>query len=143
MRRFSTALCTHINFSELIMANRKPKTIAEYIENAPESGEPHLKSLYDILKDVSPQAQETIKWGHPFFVEPRFVYAFSAHKFHVGFTSSNDALAPYLNGLEDFEITKMGILKIPYSKPFPKAIIKKIAKERLRLVNERTDTNFW
>ena len=61
------------------MASKRPTTIAEYIEAAPREGQPHLRRLYAILKSVAPKAEEAIKWGTPFFVEPRFLFAFSAH----------------------------------------------------------------
>ena len=41
-----------------------------------------------ILKSVAPEAEEAIKWGTPFFVEPRFLFAFSAHKAHLNFVVS-------------------------------------------------------
>ena len=125
------------------MAKSHPKTIREYIDMAVLQAKPHLTRIYSILKSVAPQAQEVIKWGTPFFIEPRFLFAFSAHKAHVGFTSSNEVLYPYRKDLKDYEITKMGILKIPYNKPIPEALIKKIAKARVKLVKEREDNNFW
>ena len=67
------------------MANKRPTTIAEYIEAASPAGQPHLRRLYAILKSVAPEAEEAIKWGTPFFVEPRFLFAFSAHKAHCNF----------------------------------------------------------
>lgn len=125
------------------MPKKKPNTIPEYIEAAPLQGQSHLNELYSILKSVAPKAEEAIKWGTPFFVEPRFLFAFSAHKSHAGFTSSNEVLEPFREQLKEYEITKMGILKIPYSKPMPKELIKKIAKARLKLVSERQDDSFW
>jgi len=125
------------------MASKRPKTIPEYIKAAPEESKAHLTRLYAILRGVAPKAEETIKWGMPFFVEPRFLFAFSAHKAHVGFTSSNDALDPFRDKLRDYEITKTGILKIPYNKPIPENLIKKIAKARMRIVGDRNDESFW
>lgn len=125
------------------MAKKRPTTIAEYIDAASPAGKPHLLELYEILKEVAPRAEQVIKWGQPFFVEPRFLFAFAAHKAHVGFVSSNNVLEPYRKNLEGYEITKMGILKIPYNKPIPKTLIKKIAKARLKLVKARKDENFW
>ena len=125
------------------MGKKRPTTIADYIKAAPLDGRPHLSEIYGILKSVAPNAEEAIKWGQPFFVEPRFLFAFSAHKAHLGFTSSNDALEPYRELLNDYEITDMGILKIPYSKPIPKALIRKIAMARVKLVGKRVDRNFW
>jgi uncharacterized protein YdhG (YjbR/CyaY superfamily) len=125
------------------MAKKRPTTIPEYINAAPPAGKSHLNELYAILKEVAPKAGQAIKWGQPFFIEPRFLFAFAAHKTHVGFISTNDALDPYRENLKDYEITKMGILKIPYNKPIPKAAIKKIAKAQLKRVKGRQDENFW
>ena len=129
--------------TDRFMAGKRPKTIAQYIEMAPEEGKEHLTRLYKALKSVAPKAEEAIKWGTPFFVEPRFLFAFSAHKAHMGVTSSNEALDPYRAELEGYETTKMGILKIPYDKPIPLGVIKKIARARVRMVRERQDDSFW
>ena len=55
------------------MTAPRPTTIAEYIGAAPPSGQPHLRRLYALLKRAAPDAQETIKWGTPFFVKFYFV----------------------------------------------------------------------
>ena len=125
------------------MAKKRPTTIAAYIDAAPPDGKPHLAELYALLKSVAPKAEETIKWGTPFFIEPRFLFAFSAHKAHVGFMTSNDALKEFRDALKGFEITRMGILKLPYNKPIPKALIKKLARARLKIVKGRNDDSFW
>jgi len=126
------------------MASKKrPKTIAEYIDAAPAAGKEHLTRLYEALKIIAPKADEAIKWGTPFFVEPRFLFAFSAHKAHVGFVSTNETLDPFRAELEDYEITNMGILKIPYNKPLPLAIIRRIARARVKAVRAREDNSFW
>jgi len=52
-------------------------------------------------------------------------------------------LEPHRDKLQDFEITKMGILKIPYSQPIPTSLIKEIAQTRMKLVGEREDQSFW
>lgn len=49
----------------------------EYIDAAPAAGQPQLRRLYPLLKEVAPGATEAVKWGTPFFVEPRFVFGFS------------------------------------------------------------------
>ena len=69
------------------MANPRPTTIDEYIRAAPGAGQLHLCALHAILKRAAPKGEEAIKWGNLFFVEPRFVYAFSAHKAQMIYTS--------------------------------------------------------
>lgn len=125
------------------MSKIKPKTIPEYINAAPPKGRAHLEEIYTILKTIAPEAEETIKWGNPFFVEPRFLFSFSAHKEHLGFATTKDAIDPHREKIQDYEITKMGILKIPYNKELPKDLVKAIAKTQLGLVSARNDNDFW
>ena len=124
------------------MTMRPPTTIAEYVEAAPREGQPHLRQLYAILKGVAPEASETIKWGTPFFVEPRFLFAFSAHKAHLNFTPTADGLAPFRSELEAHRTTK-GALQIPYDTTLPEELIRRIAECRLRAVRERENDAFW
>ena len=122
------------------MANQRPATIAEYIEAAPREGQPHLRRLYAILKSVAPEAEEAIKWGTPFFVEPRFLFAFSAHKAHLSFAPTQAALDAFREELGGHKTTK-GTLQIPYKKPLPEDLVRKIAEHRLR--NMGDSDAFW
>ena len=124
------------------MASKRPTTIAEYIRAAPREGQPHLRRLYAILKSVAPEAEEAIKWGTPFFVEPRFLFAFSAHKAHCNFAPTPAALEAFRKELEKHKTTK-NYLQIPYNEPLPEDLIRKIAKYRLREMRERKDDAFW
>ena len=124
------------------MPKNHPATIAEYIQAAPRAGQPHLRRLYAILKSVAPKAEETIKWGTPFFVEPRFLFAFSAHKAHLSFAPMATGLEPFRKELENHETTK-NFLQIAYGKPLPENLIRRIAKRRLRDVRQRDDDAFW
>ena len=124
------------------MASKRPATIAEYIQAAPREGQPHLRQLYAILKSVAPDAQEAIKWGTPFFVEPRFLFAFSAHKAHLSFAPMAVGLEPFRKELEKHKTTS-NFLQIPYSQPLPEDLIRRIAERRLSDVGKRTDDGFW
>ena len=124
------------------MPMKRPTSIAAYIKAAPVEGQPHLRRLYAILKDVAPDAKETIKWGHPFFVEPRFLFSFSAHKSHVSFAPMVAGLDPFRKELEKHDTTT-NFLKIPYDKPLPEALIRKIAKHCVRAVHGRGTDAFW
>ena len=124
------------------MATKRPTTIAEYIQAAPREGQPHLRRLYAILKSVAPEAEETMKWGTPFFVEPRFLFAFSAYKAHLDFTPTSAVLRVFSKELEGHKTTK-NTLQIPYNKPLPEDLVREIAEYRLRDVREREDDAFW
>lgn len=124
------------------MAGKHPDTIAEYILAAPPAGRAHLDRLYALLKSVAPEAQETIKWGTPFFVEPRFLFAFSAHKAHLSFTPTEAGLAPFRAELATHQTTK-AMLQVPYKTSLPEDLIRKIAERRFQDVRERRDDAFW
>ena len=124
------------------MAGRRPATIPEYIAAAPLAGRPHLQRLYEILKSAAPDAEETIKWGVPFFVEPRFLFAFSAFKSHLDFAPSPAVLERFRKELEKHKTTK-NTLQVPYDRPLPEALIRKIAKFRLRQMRESDSDSFW
>jgi uncharacterized protein YdhG (YjbR/CyaY superfamily) len=124
------------------MAGKRPTTVAEYIKAAPKIAQPHLRKLRTILKEVAPDAEETIKWGNPFFVEPRFLFAYSAHKAHISLAPSAAALKTFKKDLEGHQTTT-NFLKLPYAEPFPEQLIRKIARHQLRTVKARKDDNFW
>ena len=124
------------------MATKRPTTIAAYIRAAPREGQPHLRRLYAILKSVAPKACEAIKWGTPFFVQPKFLFAFSAHKTHLNFAPMAAALKPFRQELKKYKTTK-NFLQVPYDQPLPEDLIRKIAERCLRDVGERDDERFW
>jgi len=120
----------------------KATTIAEYIKAAPKAGQPHLRALHKLLKEVAPDATEAIKWGQPFFIEPRFVFAFSAHKAHLDFAPMESGLDPFREDFGKYRSTK-NFLQVRYDEPLPVALIRKIAKRRVADVKKRKDDAFW
>ena len=124
------------------MARKRPTTTAEYIAAAPALAQPHLCQLHAILKRAAPKAEEAIKWGNPFFVEPRFLFAFSAHKAHISFAPTAQALEKFRKEIGACKTTRY-MLQLPYDKPIPEALIRKIALYRVKEVAMREDDGFW
>jgi uncharacterized protein YdhG (YjbR/CyaY superfamily) len=122
------------------MPKKRPTTAAEYIKNAAPVAQPHLRKLHKILKGAAPKATETIKWGVPFFVEPRFIYSFSAFKSYAVLAPTAEALKHFEKELAKHPTTK-NFLQIPYDQPVPEALVKKIAKWRVKNVGE--GEGFW
>jgi uncharacterized protein YdhG (YjbR/CyaY superfamily) len=121
---------------------KRPTTIAEYIKAAPKAGQPHLRKLHALLKRAAPHAQEAIKWGTPFFVEPRFLFAFSAHKAHASLAPTAGAMKAFGKALEAHQTTK-GTIRFLYDEPLPETLILDIAAYCVREVGERKDDAFW
>ncbi|MEO7794547.1 MAG: DUF1801 domain-containing protein [Thermoanaerobaculia bacterium] len=124
------------------MAKQRPTTIAGYIRAAPREGQAHLLGLYTILKSVAPEAEEAIKWGTPFFVEPRFLFAFSAHKAHLSFAPMAAALEAFREELRGHRTTR-NYLQVRYDEPLPEDLIRRIAEHCRETLRERADDGFW
>jgi uncharacterized protein YdhG (YjbR/CyaY superfamily) len=117
------------------MTNRRPNTISEYIDSAPPQAKVHLRKLYALLKRVAPGATEAVKWGSPVFEDRRILFAFSAHKVHINFAPTPAAMEPFRNELVKYK-TGNGTLQIPYDKPIPEALVRKIALFRVKDVRQ-------
>jgi uncharacterized protein YdhG (YjbR/CyaY superfamily) len=124
------------------MSTTRPATIAAYIAAAPSAGQPHLRRLHAILKQAAPEAQEAMKWNTPFFIEPRFLFAFTAHKAHIGFAPAKAAWEQFAGELAQYKTTK-GTLQLPYQAPLPEDLIRRIALCCVASVAAREDDGFW
>jgi uncharacterized protein YdhG (YjbR/CyaY superfamily) len=118
------------------------KSIADYIAKAPPEARAHLQRLHALLRSVAPDAQEAIKWGMPFFIEPRFLFSFSAHKAHLDFAPSAAVLEHFREQLAGRRTTK-NFLQVRYDEPLPETLIRKLSREQLKRVRARKDDAFW
>ena len=117
------------------MPKPKPTTVDEYIAAAPEEAQGLLRELRALLHEVAPDAREAIKWGTPVFEEKRILFAFSAHKAHVNFMPTHASLEPFKDELAEYTTGK-DTIQLPYDKPLPRDLIRKIAAHRARDVRE-------
>ena len=117
------------------MEKPKPTTVTEYIEAAPKEAKVKLLELRDILKEIAPDATESLKWGSPVFEEKRILFAYSAFKSHLNFMPTHSAMEPFKKDLADYKTGK-DTIQFSYSKPLPKSLIKKIAAFRVKEVRE-------
>lgn len=112
------------------MPNAKPTTVAQYIKAAPKEAQKTLRELRAILKEVTPQAKESLKWGSPVFEEKRILFSYSAFKTHVNFMPTRSTLRHFPDELADYKTGK-DTIQFPYDKPLPRALILKIAAHRV------------
>jgi uncharacterized protein YdhG (YjbR/CyaY superfamily) len=124
------------------MTASPPTTIAEYIAAAPPAGQPHLRRLHALLAKAAPKAEQALKWGKPFFIEPRFLFAFSAHKAHLSFAPGDAVIAHFQDELKAHDTTKH-FLKVRYDQPLPEDLIKRMAAYCVKTVSAREGDSFW
>lgn len=105
--------------------------IQNYIMNAETSHQEKLFTVYHIIKEIAPMAQETMSWGMPTFKVNGNLIHFADNKHHLG-------LYPGASGVLNFE-SKLGLYKhskgaiqFPYDKELPIDLIKEIVIFRLK-----------
>jgi uncharacterized protein YdhG (YjbR/CyaY superfamily) len=113
----------------------KPTTVDEYIAAAPTQAQDKLQELRAILKDVAPDATETLKWGSPVFEEKRILFAYSAFKSHLNLMPTRTTVDAFRGELADYATGK-DTIQFPYNKALPGELIRKIAAHRVRDVRE-------
>lgn len=117
------------------MTNIKPSNVDEYILSAPDYAQDKLSELRSVLKETAPGATEILKWGSPVFMEKRILFSFKAHKYHINFMPTGPAMEPFREELKEFSTGK-DTIQLPYDKPLPKALIRKIAEYRIKDVRD-------
>ena len=61
---------------------------------------------------------------------------------HLNFSATSATLEAFRKDLAKHQTTKH-FLQVPYSDPLPEALIRKLAKHRLRVVREADSDGFW
>lgn len=117
------------------MPRARATTVDEYIEGAPAEAREHLRALRAILNEAAPQATEGIKWGHAVLEEKRILFSMAAHKAHINFMPTGQSLDPFREELAELKTGK-DTIQLPYDKPLPTALLRKIAAHRVKDVRE-------
>ncbi|MCI1985108.1 MAG: DUF1801 domain-containing protein [Lactobacillus sp.] len=104
--------------------------ITTYIAHQPALAQPHLKTIYAVLKVALPQATEKISYGMPTFWQGQAVVYFGANKQHLGFYPTPAPIAAFADQLKGYRTSK-GAIQFPYAEPLPTALITAIAQWRL------------
>jgi len=118
-----------------MMPKAKPKTVDEYIAASPEGAKEKLSEMRALLRKVAPNATEALKWGQPVFEEGRILFSYSAFRSHMTFMPTRSTIDHFKNELANYK-TGRDTIQLPYDRPLPKALIRKIATHRLKEVTE-------
>jgi uncharacterized protein YdhG (YjbR/CyaY superfamily) len=97
-----------------------------------------LQAVRETIAEVLPDAEEVIKYGIPTFtVKGKGVFGFDGFKKHNSlFPYSGSFNEIFKEELKGYEQTKSSI-HFPIDKPFPKVLLKKLVKARLKMLLER------
>ena len=109
----------------------QPKSIAEYIQAAPQEAQRKLREMRACIRTSAPGAKESLKWGMPAFSYRRILVMFAAFQHHIGFYPTSSAVRAFANDLSKFA-TARGSIQFPLEKPLPLPLIRKITAFRVR-----------
>ncbi|MEP7103089.1 MAG: DUF1801 domain-containing protein [Candidatus Dojkabacteria bacterium] len=107
-------------------------TIDEYIDKAPVEVQGKLKELRSFIKNLAPEAEETIAYQMPTFkLNGKGLAYFAAFKNHIGFYPFPSGVAAFKEETAQY-VTSKGTIQLPLDKPLPLELIEKIIKFRIK-----------
>jgi len=121
------------------MGRMKSKNIDEFIAGYPKEVQDILQKIRGVIKEVAPQAVETISYGIPTFVFKGNLVHFSAYKRHVGFYPASSGIEKFEPELAGYKLSK-GTVQFPLDEPIPYDLIRRIVRFRVQENLERAET---
>lgn len=106
---------------------KKFTSVNDYIEGAPEEARGKLRELRALIKEVAPEAVESISYGMPGYKLNGPLVYFAGYKKYIGFYPTSAKI----EGLEKYRTGK-GTLQFPINQPLPLDLIRKAVKFRVK-----------
>ena len=114
--------------------NAAPKNTDEYLARVPEPARSTLKKIRAAIRSaVPPEATEVISYGIPAFRYKGVLVWFAAFSQHCSLFPTASVIEAFKNELKGFVISK-GTIQFPVDKPLPAALVKKMVKARVALI---------
>lgn len=105
-------------------------SIDEYILQFPLAVQEILKKIRNVVKEAAPEAVEKISYQMPTFYLHGNLVHFAAHKNHIGFYPTPNAIDAFKKELSAYKGAK-GSVQFPLEKPIPYDLIGQIVKFRV------------
>lgn len=104
--------------------------IDEYLSRFPQEIREKLEQIRQLVKKLSPDAKETIKYGIPTFILGKNLVHFAGYKNHIGFYPTPSAIKLFSKDIERYRVTK-GTIQFPHDKALPLKLIEKMVLFRI------------
>jgi uncharacterized protein YdhG (YjbR/CyaY superfamily) len=106
-------------------------SIDEYIAAQATAVQPILQRIRAIAREEAPDAQETISYRIPAFMQDGALFYFAAFKKHIGVYPPVHGDAALLKALGPYRGEK-GNLSFPLADPMPYELIRRVARQRVK-----------
>jgi uncharacterized protein YdhG (YjbR/CyaY superfamily) len=111
-------------------------TMDEYINTFPEDVKRILSELRQTIKEVAPDAEETINYQIPTFTLNGNLVHFAAFEHHIGFYPTPSGMEAFKKELSVYKGAK-GSVQFPINEPLPLPLIRRIVEYRVKENLER------
>jgi uncharacterized protein YdhG (YjbR/CyaY superfamily) len=113
--------------------------IDDYLAGIEEPKRRTLQQLRETIREIIPDAEETISYSMPAFrLHGKAVAGFAAFKNHLAYIPFSGGVFAKLGGeLAGYTTSKSGSLHFPVDRPLPKSLVKKLVDVRVAEVLER------
>lgn len=109
----------------------KYDTVDEYINSFPRDTQLVLKKIRSIVKNLAPDAKETMSYGMPGYkLNGKALVYFAGWKEHVGFYPTPNGMEAFDKDLDKYKTGK-GTAQFPLKNVIPYDLIEKIVKFRI------------
>lgn len=112
-------------------SRRRYQTIDEYIDTFPEDVRRILNELRQTIKEVVPEAEETINYQIPTFTFNGNLVHFAAFENHIGFYPTPSGMEAFKKELSRYKGAK-GSVQFPIDQPLPLPLIRRIVEYRVK-----------
>jgi len=113
------------------MRKARPSTVTEYINAAPKEARAKLRQIRATIRRAAPGAVESLKWNMPAFSHRRILVVYAAFRRHISLFPTSSAMKAFKKDLSRYK-TGRGTVQLPYDKPLPLALIRKITALRVK-----------
>lgn len=110
---------------------KKNNVIDEYILLFPKETQLLLNQIRKTIKEVAPNAEETMSYGIPTFKLQGNLVHFAAYKNHIGFYPTPSGIQAFKSELKMYTQSK-GAVQFPINEPMPFELIKRIVIFRVK-----------
>lgn len=115
----------------------KVTNVDEYISQFDGVVKERLNVLRKLVKEIVPQATETIAYQMPTYKLKKNLVHFAGYKNHIGFYPIPSGIAAFEKELAPYKTSK-GAVQFPHDKPLPLDLMKRIIEFRVKEEGEKS-----
>lgn len=106
-------------------------TVDEYIASFPVDRQALLQSVRQVIREVAPEAQESIAYKMPAYKLNGPLAYFALFENHLGFYPTPEGVSVFESDLKQYKQGK-GSVQFPLDRPLPLELIRRIVRQRVQ-----------